>query len=192
MFELDGILISLDVAERNFYCNLKACRGHCCVEGVSGAPLTDEETQILERIFDTIRPRLTPEGIAAIEKQGKWIVDNSGDKVTTLIDNGPCAYTVNDGGIVKCAIEMAWRDGEVDFQKPISCHLFPIRIEHYGDYDVLNYERIPLCFEATEKGERLGVPVYKFLKEPLIRKYGEDWYNNFSLMVSEWKKQKGQ
>jgi hypothetical protein len=100
-------------------------------------------------------------------------------------------YAVNDGKIVKCAIEMAWRDGEVDFQKPISCHLYPIRIKRCGDYDALNYERIPLCFEATEKGERLGVPVYRFLKEPLIRKYGEAFYDELCLVASEWKKQKG-
>ena len=125
MFEIDGKLVSLDVIEEKFFCNLTVCKGNCCVQGSSGAPLTDDETHILDRIFETIRPRLTPEGVAAVEAQGKWIVDRDGDKVTTLVDNGPCAYAVNDGKIVKCAIEMAWRDGEVDFQKPISCHLTP-------------------------------------------------------------------
>lgn len=191
MFEIDGKLVSLDVIEEKFFCNLTVCKGNCCVQGSSGAPLTDDETQILERIFETVRPRLTAECVAAIEAQGKWIIDRDGDKVTTLVDNGPCAYAVNDGKIVKCAIEMAWRDGEVDFQKPISCHLYPIRIMRCGDYDALNYEHIPLCFEATEKGERLGVPVYRFLKEPLIRKYGEAFYDELCLVASEWKKQKG-
>lgn len=190
MFEIDGKLVSLDVIEKNFFCNLTVCKGKCCVEGSSGAPLTDEETRILEDIFDTVKPRLTPEGIRAIEEQGKWIVDKDGDKVTTLVDNGPCAYCVEDGGIVKCAIEMAWQAGEVGFQKPISCHLYPIRITRCGEMDALNYEKIPLCFEATEKGERLGVPVYKFLRDPLIRKYGQAWYDELCLVASEWQKQK--
>ena len=191
MFEIDGKLVSLDVIEKRFICNLTACRGRCCVEGSSGAPLTDEETKILEGIFDKIKHRLTPEAIAAINEQGKWITDSDGDKVTPLVDKGPCAYAVTDGNLVKCAIEMAWKDGEVDFQKPVSCHLYPIRIKKYAGFDAVNYEEIPLCYEATEKGERLGVPVYKFLKEPLIRRYGTDWYEQLCLVADEWRKQKG-
>lgn len=190
MFEIDGKLVSLDVIEKRFFCNLTACKGCCCVSGDAGAPLTDEEAEILEDIFEIIKPRLTPEAVATVEKQGKWYFDVDGEKVTTLVDNGPCAYSVVDGGIVKCAIEMAWKDGEVDFQKPISCHLYPIRIKNNGDMDFVNYEMIPQCLEAREKGERLGVPVYKFLKEPLIRKYGEDWYNELCLVATEWQKQK--
>lgn len=190
MFEIDGKLVSLDVIEKKFFCNLTACKGCCCVSGDAGAPLTDEEAKIIEDIFDVIKPRLTPESVASVEKQGKWYVDADGDKVTTLVDNGPCAYSVVDGGITKCAIEMAWKDGEVDFQKPVSCHLYPIRIKSNGEMDFINYEMIPQCLEAREKGERLGVPVYKFLKDPLIRKYGEEWYNELCLVASEWQKQK--
>lgn len=190
MFDIDGKMVSLDVVEKKFVCNLCACKGHCCVQGASGAPLTNEETKILDNIYETIKPRLTPNGIAAIETQGKWIIDSDGDKVTPLIDNGPCAYTVTDGNMVKCAIEMAWKEGEIDFQKPISCHLYPIRITEYSSYDAVNYEEIPLCYDAIEKGERLGVPVYKFLKDPLTRKYGKEWYDNLCLLASEWEKQK--
>jgi len=190
MFDIDGKLVSRDVIEKRFVCNLTACRGNCCVEGSSGAPLTDEETEVLENIYEKIKHRLTPEGIAAIEEHGKWIVDSDGDKVTTLISSGPCAYAVTEGRMVKCAIEMAWKEGEVDFQKPISCHLYPIRIKSYAGFDAVNYEEIPLCYDATEKGERLGVPVYKFLKEPLTRKYGEQWYEQLCLVAEEWKKQK--
>ena len=190
MIEIDGKLVSLDVIEKRFACNLTACHGNCCVEGSSGAPLTNDETSILEKIFDTIKPRLTAEGISAIEKQGKWIVDSDGDKVTTLIDNGPCAYAITEGQMVKCAIEMAWKDGEVEFRKPISCHLYPVRIKKYAGFEAVNYESIPLCYDATEKGERLGVPVYIFLKEPLTRIYGEGWYNQLCLVANEWLKQK--
>lgn len=189
MFEIDNTLVSLDLIEKKFLCNLGACRGNCCVEGDSGAPLNDDECKILEDIFETIKPRLTPDGIAAVEQQGKWIVDRDGDLVTPLINNGPCAYAVMDGNIVKCAIEMAWQAGEVSFQKPISCHLYPVRISKVGDYDAVNYEQIELCRDAVLKGNQLGVPVYKFLKGPLVRKYGEDWYNQLCEIAEEWKNQ---
>lgn len=189
MFEIDNTLVSLDLIEKKFLCNLGACRGNCCVEGDSGAPLNDDECKILEDIFETIKPRLTPDGIAAVEQQGKWIVDRDGDLVTPLINNGPCAYAVMDGNIVKCAIEMAWQASEVGFQKPISCHLYPVRISKVGDYDAVNYEQIELCRDAVLKGNQLGVPVYKFLKGPLVRKYGEDWYNQLCEIAEEWKNQ---
>ena len=192
MFEIDGKLISLDIVEKNFFCNLKVCRGHCCVQGSSGAPLTDEETQILDRIFETIRPRLTAEGVSAIEAQGKWIVDRDGDKVTTLVDNGPCAYAVDDGGIVKCAIEMAWRDGEVDFQKPISCHLYPIRLTKVGNMTGVEYHRWDICHSSRQLGKKLHLPLYKFLKEPLIRRFGQAWYDELCLTADEWNKAKNQ
>ncbi len=189
MFEIDNTLVSLDLIEKKFLCNLGACRGNCCVEGDSGAPLNDDECKILEDIFETIKPRLTTEGVAAVEQQGKWIVDRDGDLVTPLVNNGPCAYAVMDGNIVKCAIEMAWQAGEVDFQKPISCHLYPVRISKVGDYDAVNYEQIELCRDAVLKGNQLGVPVYKFLKGPLVRKYGQDWYNQLCEIAEEWKNQ---
>lgn len=189
MFEIDNTLVSLDLIEKKFLCNLGACRGNCCVEGDSGAPLNDDECKILEDIFETIKPRLTTEGVAAVEQQGKWIVDRDGDLVTPLVNNGPCAYAVMDGNIVKCAIEMAWQTGEVDFQKPISCHLYPVRISKVGDYDAVNYEQIELCRDAVLKGNQLGVPVYKFLKGPLVRKYGQDWYNQLCEIAEEWKNQ---
>jgi hypothetical protein len=171
-------VISDDVKENFFVCDLEKCKGACCVEGDAGAPLADEETRILDDIYPLVKNYLTEEGIEAIEREGTWVRDWDGEKVTpTIGDNGACAYALTDErGILKCGIEQAYLDGKVTYKKPISCHLYPIRITKYDDFDALNYDRWDICSAACVLGNRLGVPVYKFLKEPLIRKYGEDWY----------------
>jgi hypothetical protein len=191
MFQIEPALVSLDLVEKNFICNLTVCKGRCCVEGSSGAPLSEEESIILERIYPIIQKRLTAEGIDTIKKTGNWLVDKDNDRVTPLMPSGPCVYTITDeNGLAKCAIEMAWKEGEVDFQKPVSCHLYPVRITKYDGYEAVNYEAIDICKAALVKGERLGVPMYRFLKDALTRKYGAEWYAELELVATEWIKQK--
>jgi hypothetical protein len=172
-------LVSDDVVEEQFVCNLTACKGACCWEGDSGAPLEKGELPILDEIFEQVKPYLSPAGIAAIEAQGKYVFfEEAKEWGTTLVDNGPCAYMTLEGGVAQCGIERAWRDGKVDFRKPISCQLYPIRVEknEIAGFEALNYDRWDICSAACEKGKKEQVPVYVFLKEAIIRKYGEDFY----------------
>ena len=176
MIQVDNKIITLDIFEKYFVCDLNACKGACCVEGDSGAPLLKEEKYILEDIYEKVAPYMRKKGITAIENQGVAVYDSEGDLTTPLINNQECAFVTYENGISKCTIEKAYLDGKTDFKKPISCHLFPIRIKEYCDFDAVNYEEIKICTPACECGSKLKVPVYVFLKEPLIRKYGEDWY----------------
>jgi hypothetical protein len=177
MIELGKTIISQDIFEKDFVCNLGACKGACCIEGDGGAPVTQEEIKILEEIYPKVEPYLRPEGIAAIKKQGTSVQDWDGEMVTPLVNGKECAYVIFDEkGITKCGIEKAYEDGVVDFKKPISCHLYPIRVTHYRDFDALNYHKWDICSPACTLGAELKVPVYRFLKDALIRKYGEDWY----------------
>jgi len=177
MIEVEGVLLSEDLLKEEFVCNLNACKGACCIEGDSGAPLEQHELQILKDIYPEVKPYMTAKGIAAIEQDGTHVVDEDGDLTTPCVDkNKECAYVTWDKGITKCAIEKAYEDGKVSWQKPISCHLYPIRITAYLDFEVLNYDRWHICHDACSFGRKLGVPVYSFLKGPLIRKYGEEWY----------------
>lgn len=177
MIQIDDKLVSLDVVGEAFVCDLNACKGACCVEGDSGAPLTDEELPLIEAAFEQSKPYLRPEGIASIEAQGAFVKDDDGDWVTPLRDGKECAYTVfADNGTAMCGIELAWKDGKTPFRKPISCHLYPIRTKRYKDFEAVNYERWNICSAACSLGKELKVPVYKFAKDALIRKYGADWY----------------
>ena len=177
MIQVDDKIISFDVFEKKFVCDLSACKGACCVEGDAGAPLTDKELDVLPYIYDEVRPYMRTEGILEIEKQGFFVVDSDRDNTTPLVNNKECAFVVFDENkMAKCTIEQAYNDGKIDFKKPISCHLFPIRIKEYRDFDAVNYEAINICKPACDCGELLQVPVYSFLKEPLIRLYGEEWY----------------
>jgi len=177
MIQVDDKIISLDVFEKHFVCDLNACKGACCVEGDSGAPLLKGEEKILDDIYEKVKPYMRAEGITEIENQGVAVFDADGDLTTPLVNNRECAFVIDEKGISKCSIEKAYYAGEVDFKKPISCHLFPIRIKEYRDFDAVNYEEIKICKPACKCGSELEVPVYAFLKEPLIRKYGEAWYN---------------
>ncbi|RZK49439.1 MAG: DUF3109 family protein [Pedobacter sp.] len=177
MIEIDGTLVHGDIVKEQFVCNLNKCKGICCIEGDAGAPLDAEEAKILEEIYPLVKPYLTPTGIAAIDAQGTSVTDADGDLTTTCVGgNKECAYVTFENGITKCGIEKAWEDGVISWKKPISCHLYPIRITHYPEFDVLNYDRWHICRDACTFGAELKVPVYKFLKDPLIRKYGEAWY----------------
>ena len=177
MIQIDNKIISFDVFEKQFVCDLSACKGSCCVEGDAGAPLTDKELDVLPYIFNEVKPYMQTEGVNEIEKQGFFVVDADGDNTTPLINNKECAFVVFDENeMAKCTIEQAYNDGKIDLKKPISCHLFPIRIKEYRDFDAINYEAINICKPACDCGEQLQIPVYSFLKEPLIRLYGEEWY----------------
>ncbi|GMQ28386.1 DUF3109 family protein [Algoriphagus confluentis] len=178
MILVGNAVLSQDIKENFFVCDLLACKGACCVEGDAGAPLEDEETKILEEIYPHVKPYLSEEGRKAIEAQGTWVIDKDGDKGTpTIGDNRECAYAIYDQkGILKCGIEQAYLDGKVSFKKPISCHLYPIRITKYDQFDAVNYDRWEICDPACNLGQSLQVPLYRFLKDALIRKYGEAWY----------------
>jgi len=184
MIEVEGILVSEDLIKEEFVCNLSACKGACCIEGDSGAPLEKSELLILKEIYKDVKPFMTEKGIQAIEEQGAYVIDEDGDLTTTCVDkNKECAYVTWEGGITKCAIEKAYEAGKINWQKPISCHLYPIRITNYPEFDVLHYDRWHICQAACSFGKKLSVPVYSFLKTPLIRKYGEEWYRKLEESV---------
>lgn len=174
-------LVSDELVEEQFVCNLNACKGACCWEGDSGAPLEAAELPVLEAIFEQLKPFLSPAGIAAVEAQGTALwYEHAREWGTPLIDNGPCAYmTKNALGIAQCGIEQAWKAGAVDFRKPISCHLYPIRVQKNAEagYEALNYDRWEICSAACELGKKEQVPVYQFLREAIVRKYGQDFYD---------------
>ena len=177
MIEIGSTIISRDVFEEHFLCDLLKCKGACCVEGDSGAPLTKEEAQIIEAEFPAYAEFLPGKHKHEIEKQGFSVIDKDGDLVTPLVNNGQCVYTYTDEkGILKCAIEKAYFEGKTTFRKPVSCHLFPIRITAYKRFDAVNYQELAICKPGKECGRSAKLPLYKFLKEPLIRKYGEEWY----------------
>lgn len=177
MIEVDHVLVSEELINEEFVCNLNHCKGACCIEGDAGAPLIEDEKAILEEIYPKIKAYLTSKGIAAIEKYGTSVVDFEGDLTTPCVNgNQECAYVTWENGITKCGIERAYEDQVIDWKKPISCHLYPIRIVNYPDFDVLHYDRWSICSGACANGKTLKVPVYQFLKGPLIRKYGEEWY----------------
>ena len=176
MIQVEDKIISMGIFEKHFVCDLNACKGACCVEGDSGAPLTVEEEKKLNNIYEKVKPYMREEGIAEIEKHGVAVYDSEGDLTTTLVNNRECVFVIEKEGVSLCSIEKAYLEDKINFKKPISCHLFPIRIKQYRDFDAVNYEEIKICKPACECGSKLEVPVYAFLKEPLIRKYGEDWY----------------
>jgi hypothetical protein len=179
MIAIDETLISEDIIKKEFVCNLNACKGECCVAGDSGAPLEKNEIDILKNILPKIKSYIPNDGYEAIAKQGVSVVDEDGDDVTPLVDgNKHCAFVYfDDQKVAKCSIEKAFYDGVVDFKKPISCHLYPIRItKNKKGFEAVNYHKWSICSAACSYGKSLQVPLYKFLKDPLIRKYGEGWY----------------
>ncbi len=187
MFQIGKTIITDDLFEQEFVCNLQSCKGICCIEGDSGAPLLEEEKAILDRIYPQIVPYLTPEGRAAIKQQGKYVIDQEGDLTTPLVNDRECAYVTQDeNGIYQCGIEVAYNKEKIGWKKPISCHLYPVRVKDYGEFLAVNYNRWDICSSACELGKQLQVPLFKFLKEPLIRKFGEDWYNEVEIFAREY------
>ena len=186
MFQLGKTIVSEDILAKDFVCNLSACKGACCVDGDAGAPLSKEETAILESIYPQIKPFLRPEGIAAIEAQGSWTTGTEGELETPLIENRDCAYVIYDGPTALYGIEQAYNQGVVSWKKPVSCHLYPIRVKDFTEFAAVNYDKWDICSDACELGKELQVPVYKFVKEALIRRFGENWYAELEVVASEW------
>lgn len=177
MIEIEKTLVSELLFEKKFLCDLTACKGACCVEGDSGAPLEQSEKEYLENNIEKIKPFLRKEGVKAINEQGTSFVDAEKDDVTPLINNKECAYTVfNDKGIAACGIERAHEAGAIDLIKPISCHLYPIRVSKLANYEALNYSKWEICDPACKLGELQGLKVFRFLKTALVRKFGQDYF----------------
>lgn len=187
MIVIDDILISEELFRKKFVCELSSCGGACCVEGESGAPLESEEIALLKNVLPMAEKYMTPEGKKEIAMRGVYETDSDGDMVTPLINNkGACAFVSYEGNIAKCSIERAWAAGEISFRKPISCHLYPIRVEKLAYYTALNFHSWDVCKPALSCGKKLDVPVIKFLKEPLIRKFGKSWYEKAEKTYEEW------
>ena len=187
MFQIGKTIVSEDIIEKEFVCNLGACKGECCIAGEAGAPVTSEEIEILSEIYPKVKPFLRAEGIASIEAQGTHVVSPAGELETPLVNGAECAYvTFTDHGIASCGIEDAFNAGKVDFQKPISCHLYPVRVQDYSEFAAVNYHKWPICNDACSLGAELKVPVYKFVKDALIRKFGEHWYTALEKVANEY------
>jgi len=189
MFQLGKTIVSEEIIENDFVCNLSACKGACCVDGEAGAPLEEKELQILMDIYPKVKPFLTKEGIEAIDAQGLFIT-HDGEYETPLIpSDDSCAYICYDEkGVAMCGIEEAYNQGEIAWKKPVSCHLYPVRVQDYSEFAAVNYHKWDICDDACSLGKELQVPIYKFVKEALIRKFGEDWYAELEKVALGFKK----
>lgn len=177
MIEIGNTLVSLDLAERFFCCDLDSCLGECCIEGDAGAPITEEERKKIEEILPEIYDELLPAAQREIDENGVAYVDEEGDLVTSIVDGRNCVFTCYEaGGMCHCAIERAYRQGRIDFCKPVSCHLYPLRLTEYPDFTAVNYHRWKICKCAELLGRKNGIRLYQFLKGPLERRFGEEWY----------------
>ena len=177
MVQIDNKIVSTEIFETLFVCDVSKCKGMCCVYGDSGAPLEDDETAVLKDIFPKIKKYMTPQGIEAVEQNGYYEIDFDDEKVTPLVGNSEdCAYSFRENDIVYCAIERAFTNGDIDFRKPVSCQLYPIRITKYSGFEAVNFHHWKICSDAHKLGKNCGTPLYIFLKEPIIRKYGAHWY----------------
>ncbi|MCP4438222.1 MAG: DUF3109 family protein [Aureispira sp.] len=192
MIIIDNKVVNIELVEEQFVCNLDACKGCCCWEGDFGAPLDQDELDILKEIYPKVKPYLTQKGIDAIEMQGTSVYTPQEKEFSTpLVDNSACAYlNYDEKGIAKCGIEKAYEDGVIDYKKPISCHLYPIRTKQMPNpsFEALNYDRWDICSDACTFGKELKVPVYKFLKDALIRKYGEGFYEQLDATAQYYTK----
>jgi hypothetical protein len=191
MILLDNTIISEDILEKNFICNLSACKGACCIEGDFGAPITEEEIETIGAELSNILPFLNSESVNEINKKGIWEKDIDGDLVTTCLPSGECNFSIKESdGTLKCGIEQANKAGKSSIQKPLSCHLYPIRISKVGNYDAVNYHKWDICKPACKLGDEHKLPVFQFLKIPLIRKFGTEWFNELSFVAAQWESDK--
>lgn len=182
MLQIQDTLVSLDLAERFFCCDLDACRGECCIEGDAGAPITREEFDRLKELVQEVKDDLMPQAREEIERRGVGYIDEEGDLVTSIIDGRNCVFTCYaPGGKCICALEKAFREGRTDFRKPISCYLYPLRITEYSTFTAVNYHRWKICRPAEKLGRKLGLRLYQFLKEPLTERFGQEWYDELCL-----------
>lgn len=191
MMQVGNCIVGTELLEEDFLCNLDSCKGHCCVEGEAGAPLEEGEAEEIEKYYPIFKKYLRDEAIAEIEKLGYSVIDKrDGEPVTPLRKGKECVYTIFEHGIAKCGIEKAYLKGKIPFRKPISCHLYPIRIKKLGDgMDALNYHFWHVCDPARKYGCKKKVKAYAFLKDALTRKYGEAWYEELLEVVEAYNKE---
>lgn len=189
MFVIKDTLVSLDLLERFFVCDLSVCKGQCCIDGDAGAPLLEEEKKEIDKNLGSILPLLSPGGRKAVEDEGTSYIDPDGDTVTTLIEGCNCAFSVySEDGVCLCALEKGWREGKLPDLKPSSCFLYPVRLSKVGGMTAVNLHRWKICSCAEKKGKQLGVRAYQFLEKPLVKKFGQDWYDELCRVAEEWLK----
>lgn len=191
MFDIQGTLVSLELVERFFCCDLDTCLGACCIEGDAGAPITEEEYKKLKEILPAVWDDLLPRAQEEIKEHGVAYLDPEGELVTQIIDGKNCVFTCYEpGGLCSCAIEKAYRAGKIDFRKPISCYLYPVRIKKFPTFTAVNYDRWKICKCAEVLGRKEKIRVYQFLKQPLIDRFGQEWYDelvaNCELYIKEY------
>ena len=190
ILDVGGILISSDILTERFCCDYEKCKGICCVEGDAGAPVTQDEIAGIEDALDTVWQDLSAQAQSVIDRQGVAYTDQEGDLVTSIVRGKDCVFTCYDGDSCLCALEKAFRAGKTSFCKPVSCALYPIRVKEFGNGVVgLNYNRWKICEDAIKKGQALDLPLYRFLKEPLIRRFGEAWYQELCDVADELRSQ---
>ena len=188
MLQIQDTIISLDLLDEFFACDLSVCKGICCVEGEAGAPVEESEIACLEKVLPAVWDDLSLEAKKVIEKKGLVYIDAEGEYVTSIVEGANCVFTYYDeNGYCKCTIEKAFREGRIDFYKPISCHLYPVRVKQYNGFQAVNYHRWQVCQASVVLGKNRGIKVYQFLKEPLIRKFGEEWYKELSIAAIHFK-----
>ena len=185
MIQIGDKIISRELFENQFICHLEKCEGNCCVFGDSGAPLEDDEAVALSRDIEKILPYMRAEGKRAVREHGAWVIDNDGDKVTPLVGREECAFVVFEDTIARCSIEQAYDEGAIAFRKPVSCHLYPIRVTKLKQGIALNYHQWSICEPARILGKKEGVPVFRFLKDPITRVYGEEFYKELEIVYRE-------
>ena len=190
MLRIGHTIISDDLLDVQFICNLAKCKGECCIAGDAGAPMEEEEISMLEDYIDEIKPYMSEQGLKVIEKDGVFDYDEDGEFVTPLVNHAECAFVYLKNGIGWCAIEKAHNDGKINFLKPLSCHLYPVRITKHDSFDAINYHKWPICKPALKKGSRAGMPLYKFLKDPLTKRFGEEWYAELERLATARKDEK--
>lgn len=186
IFMVGDVLVSPDIINVKFCCDLDKCHGQCCIEGDAGAPVTLDETMEIENVLDTVWGDLSASGQAVIDKQGVAYTDREGELVTSIVHGKDCVFTFHDKDCCLCALERSYREGKTNFVKPISCALYPIRVKEFGNNLVgLNYHRWDICKDAVKKGRELDLPIYKFLKGPLVRRFGEEWYAELEAVAEQ-------
>ena len=190
MFIIKDTLVSEDLIEKFFVCDLAVCKGQCCIDGDAGAPLQKHEKDLIDQNINKILPLLSPGGANTIESEGTAYLDQDGDLVTTLIEGKNCAFTIyDDQGVCFCALEKGYREGILPSLKPSSCYLYPVRLKKVGNMTALNLHRWEICNCAEKNGRNLKVRAYKFLKEPLIKEFGSEWYEELERVATEWLRQ---
>lgn len=190
MLEIQNTLVSLDLIERFFCCDLDACLGACCIDGDAGAPVTEDEREAIRRALPQVRDKLLPQALEIIDEQGVSYIDQEGDLVTSIVDGRNCAFTCYaPGGKCLCALEQAYREGKTDFCKPSSCHLYPVRLKQFAGFTAVNLHRWKICKPAEVLGRKLGLRAYQFLREPLTARFGREWYEELCVTAEEYLRQ---